>query len=297
MDPIKSELSRAPDKIERIPSVIEHDGTQMQLSEPTMLDFNAVHVFLGSKGCGKTYCALKNVYQALLTGSFHLFVYAIKGGDRARLPATFRAFAKKFRAQNLPFEVVDSDHVVGHLDTLNEAKRAYTDQRDDEARTDTPDPDICEALHVEDWTRDEHHLHTLAMLDDIGGDPIVVKRTDTPMSRPLQSCRHNTTTFILVVHEWVNSMTVHIRTLVNVVFLFHGLNRIQLTYIKRNVAFDDSKFATALGRMESYLSRGRRACIRMDRKSIGVLTLDKLGDLRAIKSSSDDEASSDESIE
>jgi hypothetical protein len=135
------------------------------------------------------------------------------------------------------------------------------------------------------------------MLDDIGGDPIVAKATNTAMSTPLQSCRHNSTTFILVVHEWCHSMTLQIRSLVNVVFLFRGLNPQQLSYMKRTVASNEDKFKTALARLESYLSRGRRACIRMDEKSIGVLTLATLSELDALTVSIDEEDSDERNSE
>jgi hypothetical protein len=116
---------------------------------------------------------------------------------------------------------------------------------------------------------------------DIGGNPVVAKKTNPPMLGPLQSCRHNTTTFILVVHEWVNAFAVQIRPLVNALFLFPGLNEIQLRYIGTQIAPGAKAFSSAFAQLRSEIKSSSRACLRIEKEAeqIDVLITMKTPDV------------------
>ena len=197
-----------------------------KINDNVYFKYNSFNICVGPQGSSKTTSVLKELMKLCLNPhDYHLIIYVTNNDS----DDTFNCLLKYI---NIPCVKTDYKNIDQEFESFIKLKDAYNAMVDGRIER---DPDILQALYVDDFSK--RRLHTFILFDDASF--IFDQKTKSKFKTYLTQLRHFNTTVFACIHIW-NSLDVKLKTQLSSVYLFKGFSRERLQFIFRQLPIDMS---------------------------------------------------------
>lgn len=185
---------------------------------------NSFNISIGPQGSSKTVSVMKELMKlSAIPHDYHLLIYVTDVDN----DVSFNTLRKYINFQIIK---TNYENIETQFEELMKLKQIYNDMVDGVIE---PDPDILDALYIDDFSR--KRLHTFILFDDAAF--IFDKKSKSKFKRWFTEFRHWNVTAYCNIQIW-GSIDAKLKNLLTSVMLFKGFSRERVQHIFRQLPLD-----------------------------------------------------------